>query len=180
MRCSSGAAFGVTDLLSFFRIGTTRDYYIALGIVYKGYYEFPFKKFYWTTSANFKFEPLPQPNDQNKKDADERESLFLGEPEKVLIEVKPPENAGQPAEVPDPAANPNPNPNPEGKVEEKKESLEDSTEVKPQVVPKNFTELDRLAYVVTAIENDTHVIPEGAFKMIPSHEVRRNEGFRGK
>eukprot|EP00831_Metopus_contortus_P047935 TRINITY_DN3885_c0_g3_i3.p2 TRINITY_DN3885_c0_g3~~TRINITY_DN3885_c0_g3_i3.p2 ORF type:complete len:117 (+),score=29.16 TRINITY_DN3885_c0_g3_i3:135-485(+) len=47
--------------------GEVRDYYIAIGLVYKGYYEFPFKKFYWTTSANFVFEPLPHPNEQNKK-----------------------------------------------------------------------------------------------------------------
>lgn len=57
--------------------------------------------------------------------------------------------------------------------------MDDSVEVKPTIIPKNLTELDRLAYTVCAIENDTHVIPEGAYKLIPKHEVRRNESFRG-
>lgn len=124
---------------------------------------------------------MPQPNDQHKKDADERETLFFGEPEKILIEVKPPENAdpaagGQPPADADPAANPE---DQKQATEEKKENLDDTVEVKPQIVPKNFTELDRLAFVVAAIENDTHVVPEGAFKYIPSHEIRRNESYKG-
>ena len=61
----------------------------------------------------------------------------------------------------------------------KKENLDESVEVKPQIVPKNFTELDRLAYVIAAIENDTHIVPEGAYKLLPSHEIRHNESFKG-
>ena len=154
----------------------TRDYFIALGLVYKGYYEFPLKRFYWTTSVHYKFEPLPQPNDQHKKDADERDLLFFGEPEKILIEVKAPEGAPGSSE-PDPAAPPaggDAKP-----ADEKKENLDESVEIKPKIVPKNFTELDRLAYVITAIESETHVVPEGAFKMLPAHEIRRNESYKG-
>lgn len=40
-------------------------------------------------------------------------------------------------------------------------------------------ELDRLVYVVYAIENDCQICPVGAFKMTPTHQVRRNEAFRG-
>jgi hypothetical protein len=40
-------------------------------------------------------------------------------------------------------------------------------------------ELDRLAYIVMAIENDAHVCPVGAFKLTPQHELRRDEGFKG-
>ena len=74
-----------------------------------------------------------------------------------------------------------PPPNPEGKQEEvkKEPNLDESVEIKPQVIHKSFTELDRLAYTVAAIENDTHIIPEGAYKMIPIHEIRRNESFKG-
>ena len=102
--------------------------------------------------------------------------MFFGEPEKILIEVKAPE-AAAPADQPEGGAPPNP----EGKQEEvkKEPNLDDSVEVKPQIIPKNFTELDRLAYTIAAIENDTHVVPEGAYKMIPIHEVRRNESFKG-
>ena len=40
-------------------------------------------------------------------------------------------------------------------------------------------ELDRLVYVVFAIENDCAVCPVGAFKLTPQHQVRRNEAFKG-
>jgi radial spoke head protein 9 len=39
--------------------------------------------------------------------------------------------------------------------------------------------LDRLAFVVRAIENDCSVVPVGAFKLTPSHELRYDAGFRG-
>ncbi len=44
---------------------------------------------------------------------------------------------------------------------------------------RNLTELNRLAVVVHAIENDCHLCPMGAFKMTPRHELRRNEAFKG-
>lgn len=34
-------------------------------------------------------------------------------------------------------------------------------------------------YLVRAIENDCHVVPQGSFKLTTSHEVARNEAFRG-
>jgi len=40
-------------------------------------------------------------------------------------------------------------------------------------------ELDRLTYVVFAIENDCAIAPVGSFKMTPNHQVRRNESFKG-
>lgn len=36
-----------------------------------------------------------------------------------------------------------------------------------------------MAYVVYAIENDCQLCPVGSFKMIPTHQVRRNEAFKG-
>eukprot|EP01022_Parablepharisma_sp_SALTPOND_P005591 TRINITY_DN1229_c0_g1_i1.p3 TRINITY_DN1229_c0_g1~~TRINITY_DN1229_c0_g1_i1.p3 ORF type:complete len:759 (-),score=89.09 TRINITY_DN1229_c0_g1_i1:9478-11754(-) len=162
------------ELLFWGRIkGITQDYYIALGLNYKDYYNFPYKKFYYATSLDYTFAPMPQPNEQNKKDVDERDTMFFGDPEKVLIEVKPPEeDAGNP----DAGANEE---DLEAKAEAKKEALEESVEEKPVLIPKNFTELDRLSYVVAAIENDTHVVPLGAFKLFPNHELHRNPHFKG-
>ena len=57
--------------------------------------------------------------------------------------------------------------------------MDDTVEIAPVIIPKNFTELDRLAYIVAAIENDTHIVPQGAFKLIPKHEIRRNVAFKG-
>lgn len=38
-------------------------------------------------------------------------------------------------------------------------------------------EIDRLAYIVRAIENDCSAIPIGALKMLPTHELRYNNNF---
>lgn len=48
-----------------------------------------------------------------------------------------------------------------------------------KIVPVNLKEIDRVHYIVRAIENDCHVVPQGAFKLTNSHEVSRNEAFRG-
>jgi radial spoke head protein 9 len=45
--------------------------------------------------------------------------------------------------------------------------------------PKHVTELDRLAWTVRQIENDCQTVPQGAFKMTPLREIRRNEAFEG-
>ena len=58
--------------------------------------------------------------------------------------------------------------------------LNDESEEEEIKVPKrNLTEVNRLALVVNAIENDCHTCPQGAFKMTPQHELRRAEAFRG-
>jgi radial spoke head protein 9 len=44
-----------------------------------------------------------------------------------------------------------------------------SEEEEIKIPPKDLTELDRLAYVVFAIENDCMLVPVGAFKMTPTH-----------
>lgn len=47
------------------------------------------------------------------------------------------------------------------------------------IVPVNMKEIDRVHYLVRAIENDCHVIPQGAIKLTTAHEVARNESFKG-
>ena len=47
------------------------------------------------------------------------------------------------------------------------------------IVPVNLKEIDRIHYLVRAIENDCSVAPNGAFKLTTDHEVHRNEAFRG-
>jgi hypothetical protein len=45
--------------------------------------------------------------------------------------------------------------------------------------PKHFTELDRLAVVVSQINEACSCVPKGAMKCIPTQEVLVNEGFCG-
>jgi len=47
------------------------------------------------------------------------------------------------------------------------------------IPPKNFTERDRLATVVPHIEEDCQVVPFGALKLLPTHELIKNPAFRG-
>ncbi len=44
---------------------------------------------------------------------------------------------------------------------------------------KNFTELDRLSIVVHEIDESCQVVPLGAFKILPTHELVRNPNFKG-
>jgi len=44
---------------------------------------------------------------------------------------------------------------------------------------ENFTELDKLAFIVRTIDFDTSIFPQGAIKLIPIHELRRNDNFKG-
>lgn len=141
--------------------GSTRDYYIAQALNYKGHYEFPYKRFFWCTAQTWKFVELSaiNPNDQ---DLVERFNVnFTGEPEKILQEAPPAENEE------------------ENKEDENadKDSLASTEEDK--VPPKNFVELDRLAYVIRAIDHDCAVVPEGAFRITPAHELTRNKAFEG-
>ena len=46
-------------------------------------------------------------------------------------------------------------------------------------MPDVFKEIDRLAYVIRAIESDCSIVPCGAFKITPTHELRYDENFHG-
>ena len=47
------------------------------------------------------------------------------------------------------------------------------------IPPKPVTELDRLAYVVYTIEDQSQVVPKSSYKFSPLQEVKRNEAFQG-
>lgn len=69
--------------------------------------------------------------------------------------------------------------------DEKKEEVNENDEVKSEtsveVIPprKAFTELDRLSYVVRAIDHDCSAVPRGAYRITPTHELRQNNFFSG-
>lgn len=43
----------------------------------------------------------------------------------------------------------------------------------------NFTELCKLSFIVKAIDYSTNIFPKGGFRILPIHEIRRNETFKG-
>jgi len=98
--------------------------------------------------------------------------MFQGEPQHVLIRTeveKPAEEAEGQAEAAQPEAPKEKDP--------LASTSEDDKDAK--VVPRNFTELDRLQFTVYAIENDCHIMPKGSIKLTDQHEVRRDNAFRG-
>lgn len=100
---------------------------------------------------------MPNLNDQHIQFIDRDNGFFRGEPNRKLKQPAEGEEENQEA--------------PEEPAEEEEEGAKkelDSNESEPEeikVPPKELTELDRLNYVVYAIENDCQIAPLGAFKM---------------
>ena len=134
-------------------IGVEKDYYIAMAIFYKECQEFPKKVFYFCTSNSFVFSLLPQVLDYHINIAAKINSYFIGNPETIIEYLR------------------------EGDIYINPNNFDDIYKKASQ--KKNFTESDRLAYVVRNIEFDCSIIPEGAYKMIPSREIRPNDNFSG-
>jgi radial spoke head protein 9 len=132
-----------------FGLGFVKDYYIAVALRYVGVSDFPTKTFFWCTNTNWTFASLPQPLLHLRDVYDKIDVYFSGEFDRVVIDSH-------------------------GKSE-----LVHIDNKSLELSAKGVTELDRLAYVVYAIDNDCSIVPVMSFKMTPIKEVRRNEAFRG-
>lgn len=155
-------------------IGTKFDYFIALLINYKGNYEFPKKVFYYTTSNSWNFVPLPNIKKYHIEDNELIHSnLFSGEPGVILKEYENNQDAADMSMEKNAQQEKPVNPDPL--------DISDSEDNKIVVEEKklNFTELDRLSFIIRIIDYETSIFPQGAFKLIPIHELRRNENFKG-
>jgi radial spoke head protein 9 len=152
--------------------GLKSDYLIAEAVQYEGKYEFPVKEFYWASTNDYKFEKLPELLDQhteliNKYNA----TFFSGDAATILENLEAPAGEGEGDAPPEEPA--------EGEGDAAKDVDTESEDDEVKIPPKNFTELDRLAFTVFAIENDCQVVPIGSIKLTPLHEVRKNEAFKG-
>lgn len=137
---------------------------------FSGMYEFPIKKFFWALSKDFEFSELPELNDQHKAAVNNAAAYFEGNPKKKLVTVKKEGEeggeGGEGAKAEDAGAEGG-----EGAAAAKKhENISDISEDEEiKIPPKDLTELDRLTYVIYAIENDCTMAPVGSFKMTPQH-----------
>jgi radial spoke head protein 9 len=158
--------------------GTEFDYFIALGINYKDHYEFPEKKLYYATTSNYIFASLPATFDYH--DIDFKESYlnpFTGAPNTIITKYKEevdPDAVG--GDVVEPI-----NPSPDNQTQNPNADLDDSQPEIPvaKIEKENFTELLKLSLVVKCIDHDTNVVPQGAFRLIPIHEIRRDQSWKG-
>lgn len=145
------------------------DYYVAMGLVYTGRYEFAEKRFYYALSTDFVFRPFPALNDQHKGLYDDLKAMLTGNPRLIHKKVE----AEKSAEASEEAVT--------KKVVKEVDPLASSEEEDPNalIVPVDLKEIDRVHYLVRAIENDCQVAPHGAYKLTTTHEIARNEAFRG-
>jgi hypothetical protein len=169
--------------------GSESDYYFALGINFKDHYEFPEKKFYFCTSANFNFEQLPSTFEYHDKDFVKSYSPnnpITGNPA-IIIEryVKDEDNPDADNLANNNENNENNNPgdnnNPDASSNFNPNDPDESVDLTPktEIKKENFTELLKISYIVRNIDFDTNVFPQGALRLIPIHELRRNESFTG-
>jgi hypothetical protein len=159
-------------------IGLKGDYYIVLGIDYTNHFEFPLKTFYWASSSNYEFSILPETYPLHDKDMRKHSNSYLFGIASTILE-KYEEDVDQDAVPQDPV--PEQTENVEGGQIKERDPLDDTIEIEVKIIEKkiNFTELSKISYLVRNIDHDTNIIPEGAFKIIPIHELRRNETFNG-
>lgn len=124
-------------------------------------------------SNDFNFSEFPGLNSSSKELVDRDRSFFTGEPNRKLKKAgSGEENADEPPPEEEKAEEEDP--------DKKAEAGSDVSEPEEIKVPtKDLTEVDRLRFVISAIENDCQLCPVGAFKMTAQHELRRNEAFQG-
>jgi radial spoke head protein 9 len=134
---------------------------VAVGLKYVGVQDFPAKRFFWCSPATqWLFAELPKPLVHLGKSLFERiQTFYSGEFDRVLVDVT-------------------------GKTSSSDYNLGDdiSIDVSKLELPagkKAVSELDRLSYLVHAVESECQAVPTGSVKYTPIHEVRRNEGFKG-
>lgn len=137
--------------------GVEKDYYIALAIFFREHYLFPKKKFYFCNSSNFVFSELPEIYEHHLKEFGKFNTYFIGNPDIILESFENLEDEQN-----------------QFLEEEEKEDV-----FKPKMKLKNLTESDRLSYVIRSIDFDCSVVPEGAYKMLPINEMRKNDFFLG-
>lgn len=147
-------------------LGLEKDYYICLALYYDGNFQFPQKKYYFCNSISFILTELPEIGQDQINDAVKFNTYFVGNSD-IILERHNDGNNEMSNNIPNSLLGIHP--------ELSKQQLQISSSQK-----KNFTELDRLSFVVRKIDNDTNIVPEGSFKMLPIHELRRNDNFKGK
>lgn len=153
--------------------GLKADYFIAVAVFYEGKYEFPVKKFYWALNTDFKFQELPEILEQHTEYINKYNDFFSGDPNKILENLESPAAEGEGEAAKHDEGN-------EGEGGENAKDIDtESEDDEIKIPPKNMTELDRLTFVVLAIENDCQIVPIGSIKLTPLHEVRKNEAFKG-
>ena len=128
------------------------------GIYFKSKIDFPSAKYFFC-SENTIFSELPPLNRELVAKMEESRSYFSGQHEKVL--------GGEPGEAEEEEAR-------GGRSIDEVISAAQNHKKRNQLI-----ELDRLSYVVRAIEIDCALLPVGALKLTPTREISYDHNFKG-
>jgi radial spoke head protein 9 len=134
-------------------LGAEKDYYISKALYYKGFQNFPKKKYFFCSSSNFIFSELPDIQPHHIDNFYKFNTFFIGNPDIILEKYESEQNKNIDEVI--------------------------GGTFKPKLRKKNMTETDRLSFIVRTIDHDTSVVPVGGFKMLPINELRRNDLFEG-
>ena len=153
--------------------GEEFDYFIAFGINFSNNYGFPKKIYYYTSTQDYKFEPLPDTYIYHEQDFKKTYWKPLkGKPNEIIKKYKEeiPEGQEQPQEEKPPEEQPKPQ-DPDASV--------DDNAPKKEPPKENFTEALKLSYLVRQIDTDTCIIPKGSLRLNENHEYLINQSFKG-
>ena len=117
-----------------------------------GHTDFPERRFFWCSSQTLKFSELAPPNTHCKSIFDQIQCYFSGEHQKVLVDSMGFSSVG---------------------------ILRSGSFNVKDIPACGLTELDRLSFVVHAIDHHCSIVPIGSFKRTPIGEIQKNEAFRG-
>lgn len=159
------------------------NYYLAVAYKFTEF-EFPTKRFFYATSS-FNFEVLPKPNPLFQEQIEEFNGQFTGNPQTPLFEVM--ETVVEEMQIEQVEAviqeeSSAPKPDLDAEIEpEPVEEIPEPVRIEKRVTQKQVVcrEVDRLGFVVRAIEFECACFPKGALKMSITHQLRYNEAFCG-
>ena len=151
--------------------GTKSNYYIAISTRFVGEYESPSKAFFYSTN-DFKFKRLPfvvwsLKDWVNSIEHDD----FTGKPDKIIFRMKSNDESEKSSKDLNDGEVLEENPVEDNTGEEEIE-LVNSKSTKMIKKKEVIVELERLAFVVRAIENECAAVPVGAVKIMPNHQLR--------
>lgn len=137
--------------------GTTRDYFIAQGTTATDRIT---KSFYFSADEGVTFAKLPEVDEFIESKVGAVKGMFTGNPANLYKDPNAPP-ADEEEEEPEP------------------EEDEGDEEKAPDPSKRKLTELERLSHTVLCIDQDTCVVPRGAFIMTPVGLITKNKSFEG-
>jgi len=116
--------------------------------------------YYFSVDSGLTFAQLPQVDEWVASKAPKITGIFSGNPAYLLKDPDAPKKK------------------PEDEEEEEADE-ENEENAKKDPPPRKLTELERLAWTVSTINNDTSVVPVGAWFMNPTGDVVKDQAYKG-